>query len=518
MLPLVSAGYQMYYDQRELQVQFPGLRVGDTIEVAFVHRDVAAHNMFDEYFGDLVPLQGGNPRARVEYILEAPADKPIYFNLPVDKSERDGGKTIVYRHVEKHVPAIKPEPSMPGWTEFAKYLHASTYRNWDDVGVWYWNLVREQLIVNDDIKKGVAEALQGLPANASEADKVAAIYTHVVRKTRYVGLEFGINAYKPYRTTEIYARQFGDCKDKASLLKVMLGEVGIDSHLVLVRTRDNGTLPERPASLAAFNHAITYVPSLDLFLDGTAEWSGATELPSGDQGASVLVVEDGKGASYRKIPMSEAADNRRRVQQLVELASDGSATLQHDVTITGAGAARTRASFQSAEQRKERLTAVLSDAYAGVDVSDVKAPGIDDINVPATLSAKLKVPKFSREDGTGRQFYVLGRPFSLAPALAGLEKRKHDLDLDVPSSQTFTLSYELPAGHRFARMPQNKTIDTDLGSFSLKVESTRDGAKVQSELVLDHSRTTPAQYPEFRDFLRRVDESLEQTFEVVADR
>ena len=50
--------------------------------------------------------------------------------------------------------------------------------------------------------------------------------------------------------------------------------------------RQLGAIPAEPASLAAFNHAIVYVPSLDLYLDGTAEFHGATELPSADRRAT----------------------------------------------------------------------------------------------------------------------------------------------------------------------------------------------------------------------------------------
>jgi hypothetical protein len=169
--------------------------------------------------------------------------------------------------------------------------------------------VREQLVVDAKIKAAVQEVLRGLPKGADERAKVRALYKHVITSTRYVGLEFGIHGFKPYRTTDVYDRRFGDCKDKASLLKVMLAEAGIASHLVLVRTRDQGTVTATPASLSAFNHAITYVPSLDLYLDGTAEFSGPEELPSLDQGATVLIVKDGAGAELRTIPLSKSADN-----------------------------------------------------------------------------------------------------------------------------------------------------------------------------------------------------------------
>jgi len=84
--------------------------------------------------------------------------------------------------------------------------------------------------------------------------------------------------------------RFGDCKDKASLMFTMLREAGIESRIVLVRTRSNGAVADFPASLAVFDHVIVYVPELDLYLDGTAEHSGTVELPVGDQGVMALLV------------------------------------------------------------------------------------------------------------------------------------------------------------------------------------------------------------------------------------
>ena len=120
--------------------------------------------------------------------------------------------------------------------------------------------------------------------------KVQRIYRWVIDHTRYVGLEFGIHGFLPYRVPQIVQRGFGDCKDKASLLYTMLTEAGIDARLVLVRTRRNGAIHDLPASLSVFDHAIAYVPELDLFLDGTAEFSGSTEFPQMDQGLSLIHI------------------------------------------------------------------------------------------------------------------------------------------------------------------------------------------------------------------------------------
>ena len=515
MVGLASAGYRMYYDQRQIQVMFPGLRVGDTLEVAFVRRDIAARNMFDQYFGDIVPLSGTEPRAFVEYVLETPSDKPIYFNVKVQRHTSKDGKTTIYRHALRDVAAIKPESGMPGWTEVAKYLHASTYETWDDVGRWYWGLVHEQLVVDDAIRKAVEQILADLPSSADQRTKAFAIYRHVVRNTRYVGLEFGIHGFKPYRTTDVYSRRFGDCKDKASLLKVMLGQAGIDSNLVLVRTRDQGNVPGVPASLAVFDHAITYVPGLDLYLDGTAEWAGPTELPVGDQGATVLLVKDGKGAELRTIPVSRAADNLRESVQKVQLAEDGSAAVVQDLLIKGAAAGGIRYEFQSESERVERLQKAFGDMYPGAKVESMKAGDLDDILRPPELHAVLEVPRWAQAQGDGRRsFRVLGRESRLVQSLAPQDVRKYDLLIDVPSIETHTVRYRLPRGKRFAQMPGARTLDGPFGRFDLSVTSTDDGAEVHTTIELTSHRIGRKDYPAFREFLRQVDAGLEQTFTI----
>jgi hypothetical protein len=91
VVSLTEAGYRMFYDQRQQRVTFNGLRVGDTLEVAFVRRDTAARNKFDDYFGELVPLDDTLPTRRREYVLEAPATRALVFNQPVEPSPGPAG-------------------------------------------------------------------------------------------------------------------------------------------------------------------------------------------------------------------------------------------------------------------------------------------------------------------------------------------------------------------------------------------------------------------------------------------
>src|SRR5260370_30878477 len=116
---------------------------------------------------------------------------------------------------------------MRGASELLAYVHVSTYRTWEDVGRFYWGLVKDQLRVTDEIGKAAQEAVKGVPPS-DEMARIRAVYDFVVSRTRYLGLEFGINSFKPYPVETILSRRFGDWKDKAAANEAHLESLGLE--------------------------------------------------------------------------------------------------------------------------------------------------------------------------------------------------------------------------------------------------------------------------------------------------
>ena len=113
-----------------------------------------------------------------------------------------------------------------------------------------------------------------------------AVYESVQRSTKYVAFEFGVHSYQPYPVATVERRGFGDCKDKAAMIVALLRAVGVPAEFAMVRTRSAGDVARQAYSVQLFNHAVAYVPELNLYLDGTAEYAALGELPPDDQGAT----------------------------------------------------------------------------------------------------------------------------------------------------------------------------------------------------------------------------------------
>ena len=547
--------YRLYYDLMARNLSFEALQPGDVLEVAWRVDDTASENLLSDYFGDVTFVDETSRKLRFEYVLLVPEARGIYANAPagVEHAERAlPGGVREHRYTARDLPRIVPEPGMPGWSEVARYLHVSTYRTWDEVNQFYWRLVRDQLKPTPEIQglarqlaaaatagKGAAipakakasagagggacpEASGGPggarsacpPGKMTPADPatrralVQAAYGFVVSQTRYVGLEFGIHGYKPYRVDQVLARRFGDCKDKASLLHALLASMGIDSRIVLLRMRRLGRIPEQPASLAVFNHAIVYVPELDLWLDGTAAYSGTRDLPAEDRGATVLVVNPDGPPRFTTIPEAGAEDNRLEAELDLALAPDGSAAVRGLWRASGQAAPDFRRTYGPEEGRRKLLEQTLSRLFPGAKVEGVTASDLGRIEDDVELRFSASVPRAAQADGPGLRFTPFGAAQGYAESYASLAARTHELDLGGPRDTRFRYRYTLPAGWRVVDLPAPAHGETPLGRFELRFQEERGAIVAEGRIALSGARVKVADYPSFRELMIQLDRAF----------
>jgi hypothetical protein len=427
----------------------------------------------------------------------------------VAKEEMDDGDDHVTRFSATDVPALVLEPNMPPAGELAGQVHVSTFKSWEALGKWYWSLAKDQLDVDDEVRKKVRE-IAGKAK--TDQEKIQAVYRYATL-LRYVALELGIEGIKPRRCALSMARGWGDCKDKATVIVTMLRELGIPAKLVLVRTGMKGDLPKgAPASVSAFDHAIAYVPSLDLFLDGTAEGAGSRELPAMDQGAVALIIDE-QTPKLTRLPVLPASSSPHLRKVELALASDGSAQLAFESTVSGVNAAGWRARYHAEGTRRERATRDFSGVFGaleiGKDPSSLVVKDSDDVEKPITLELKAKAAVAARKEGDSLSVPAAAS-LDLVSTLGTLSARKNPLVVGGLSSSQEERTIKLPAGMKVRSIPTDVSLDTPFGTVVL--EAKQEGAKVvvKSQLALKKQRVAPSEYAAFRDFCQKADDALSQ--------
>lgn len=496
----------MYVDQRFKLVLFDDLEAGDAVHIRY-RVDAIGADILGGFFGDITPVQSYLPKESFVYEVITPADQPLYQGTlkvaPAEPSTIDGETTLAWHLTD--IPALDSEPLGPPYTAVAQFISVSSYADWDALGQWYGPLFSEQMVLDDAARTAGRTALKGA---TDPAEKVRRLYDYVVKNTRYVGIELGVHGWKPFKASEVHRRRYGDCKDKATLLSALLRDNGVDATLTLVRTADRGPVPANHATMWAFNHAITYVPELDLFLDPTAEFNGSSELPTADQGAVGLIVYPDGRTKRVTLPISDSKQNTNASTYQAEIARTSQLKLQGTETFTGAPAAEVRRFLQEPEQRIRRIEEPLAQIFPGVKVTRADFSDLDNFEREVSYSYDIEVPSYGRRDTDSLSVAVALFQHQVTAAYAQLPVRGSAIHITHAWQTQNIVRYLLPKGSKVTTLPEGLSIDTPHISLQQIIRPVDGGFETNDTVTLKSRVIPPQDYQEFRKACLAIDRAM----------
>jgi transglutaminase-like putative cysteine protease len=515
-------------EARSAAIDLPPLEKGDAVEVQYVVEDVR-QSFFGDYFGHREYFRADVPVREKVFILRLPAARRFYFhqrNLEATPSvvEDAANQQRTYTWKLENVDKLKPEPGMPPAYEALPVLEASTFADWMEFSRWYALLIRKQFESSPMIRQKALELTSG---KDSAIEKIRALYHFVAQEVRYNAWEFGVHGFKPYNASTIFARRFGDCKDKATLLTTMLAEVGIPSYPVLIRAADSRGAEDLSLPMVHhFNHCITYVPPgparEELYLDGTALYSGLDELPGGDRGARVLVVRPAEAAgSLEDLPWNPPGDIAAHESIQVALAADLGAEIEVRLAARGDYASALRRIFEVPGQRRKQLERVYGPRLAGASIEEEEFSALEDLAVPVQLRVKLRVPKAIEKTPDGFALKPMDDLFATSRSLQGvnaLEERSWDLLLGAPRKTVLDVDYRFPPGMASKSHPRSGKHEQRFGRLSFEVHPSAGGLRTVRTLELSAHRLGPAEYASFRELATALEKFQEEKIVLEAGR
>lgn len=509
--PIADAQSAMYYDVRARNIRFSRLEPGDVVELEYRVVPFDSENPYGKYFAELVSFGTEIDKDQQKLIVIAPGDMKIFAeqkDLPLVEPALVGSSKV-YQWQVTNLKGLMRENHGPAWTEIAPYVHVSTIQTWKELGQWYARLIAPQFALDATLEH-VAEQIKA--KNPTDLQRIQATHEFVIKNTHYVAFEFGIYSYKPYPVTQTFQRKFGDCKDKASLTIALLRAMGIEAEIALVRTQRLGKIKTEPASVAVFDHAVAYVPKYDLWLDGTAEFSGLRELPIEDQGAMALTVAKNGESVLRQIPISSATDNYTWRSVQAELESNGTIQFSGVNYVRGQDAAGMRRELEKAERKQEFVRGRLAEVLPSVEISSVSVPGVSNLEEDLTVSYRGEIQRLTQTGVLSIPTSWMPRPYlaSLAPS----PTREQELLLQAPWTTEEEVHIKLASGAALAALPGDLHVENEFGSATLKYTKTGDELVVFSSIQFRKVRIEPQEYPAFRAFAETLETAFRREVQV----
>jgi transglutaminase-like putative cysteine protease len=311
----------IYSDSKSKVIIYPKLEVGS--QVYYRAKSVLHTPQFPGHF---FTWEHYSPHVRYESV-NVELTHHVGIEVGISTKGMQGGKleasllpnTVSYKFTFSQDKAYPGEESRADFSDFAPNFSASTFKTYADVGTAYQVRAKDMAKVTPAIQTLANDLIQ--KANAQTTlDKVKVLHHWVAQNIRYLGIYVGAGGYVPHDAQSILDNRYGDCKDHVVILEALLAAVGIDSSPALINSSAAYLLPQLPTP-GIFDHVITYVPSLNLFLDSTSRFAPVGTLPNGDLDKPVVIAATG---ALGRTPMTHPSKDRTESRIQMKLTRNGS--------------------------------------------------------------------------------------------------------------------------------------------------------------------------------------------------
>lgn len=487
------------------------IRNGDILDVSY---SIKGFNpIHDNHFSGGTTLNDFQPIGKINYCLIS--NKQLFYKaLNSDIKPEIGNYKGYTTYNWKTILAKEPvfEENTPNWYLPYKNIFVSDFKTWDAVVDWalniYTDTAKPTKLLQDKIE-------QIKNSSEYEGERISATLKFVQDEIRYLGLESGIGAYKPFSPNKVIEQRFGDCKDKSWLMVNMLRNMGIKAYPVLVNSVYGESLHQFLPSPKVFDHVVVKVvdsTNTNLFYDPTnSNQFGNYKSVSFPNYGKVLVIKNGV-TSLEQVPSK--SEDLIEVFDTFDLPTIGGPGTLNIMTVyreAEADIMRARYKSSSLSSLSKDFKSYYDNLYNGVEV--LKDPVFED----DSLANKILVEESYKIDniwtpmfGNDKNITVEFIPYSILDVfLSPNEKeRKTPFALYYPTHKKHQITVKLP--RRWQIPKDNISVNSKSFDFSMKAKanSKQDILYINYEYKNKSSYVKPQDFQDYYSKIKEVEQII----------
>jgi hypothetical protein len=509
-----DAGNGIYSESKVKVIIFPNVKVGSRtyylVEALKHTPDFPGHYAWTEYFSPHRKYGRAEVRFSHAPSLDIRVEGPSMTGGRIEKPQPTKNESVRYQFSYSQSTAHPAEPLMVSYADFAPRFSASSFKSYAEVAKAYQDRARPKAEVTKIIKD---QAIQIIGDASTTEEKVRRLYNWVARNIRYLGVYAGAGGYVPHSAEKILRARYGDCKDHATLLEALLRAVGIESSTALINSDRAYRLPD-PPSFGVFDHVITYVPEMNLFLDSTSRMTPMGLLPAGDVGKLTVIAATGQVLST---PLDDTAKDKTVTTTKMTLKADGSVQGNTKVEQFGYFQLLSRAKVYSNENKPaNEIVGNMLSRFNESGTGTIVHPAPLNLEAPWVVTADFSLDPVVNLPGMVALTMPVGLSQGRFQTLASI-KAQSNARFPHPcgsSSHEELIELNLPAGTKLLRLPANVQLQTKTLSYQATYEAGGNAVKVSRKFMAQRGKSVcdKADEAEWDQFTKVLQRDLRQQF------
>lgn len=501
----------VYTDYRQKHITVPGLRPGEELEYEFVtitQTPLAAGQFWMEHdfakSGTVLDeqLELNVPKDRTIKLKTKPGNDPKI-------SEENGRRIYTWTssHLEeedKDKEKDKKKKKAPKEPE-APAVQMTTFASWEEMGRWYAGLEKERRRPTAEIRAKASELTKG---KSADLDKIQGLYDYVAPNFRYISLSFGVGRFQPHAASDVLHNEYGDCKDKHTLLASLLEASGYHASSVLINS-GRKLDPDIP-SPSQFDHVFTLVPvgKDEIWMDSTTEVAPFRLLAAPLRKKQALIIPPDGVPHLEETPADPPMVNQQHSEMDGKVNELGKLSAHISYELRGDGELYMRMLFRHVPRNKWNEWVKEMNSFSGVggEVSDLNVSDPADTHQPFKLDFKLEAPNFL---DWSKKKSDLVLPLSQISMADADEDDTDPVKIGSPVEYGYHLRLEFPAKYT-ERAPLPFSMKRDYAHYEATYKTEGNVFTADRSLVTSMNELPSARASDYISFRRAVMADAEQ--------
>ena len=513
----------VYTDYRQKHITVPGLRPGEVLEydmVTVIHTPLAAGQFWAEYEFDKTnidldeTLDVDVPAGRSLKLKCKPGMDPKIteekgrrvYHWTSSHLEREDESKDKDKKKKKH----RPDDDRPD-------VQLTTFETWEQIGRWYASMEKDRRLPSPEVRAKADELTKG---TSGDLAKTQELYDFVAKNFRYVSLSLGVGRYQPHAASDVLHNQYGDCKDKHTLLASLLEAEGLHANSVLINS-SRKLDPDVP-SPSQFDHVITMLPmdGKEVWMDTTSEVAPFRLLAYTLRKKQALVIPPANLSNApaphleetpadTPVPDTERSEITGKINEIGKLEAHVSYEFRGDEELL------LRSVFRRVPQANWQRVAENINAGLGGDVTNLKVSDPAATTEPFSLSYDVSRLNFLDWSKKKTQIILPLVQFNLPDVGDGDDNDADDepLKLGPKAEYSYKIKLELPDKYS-AHAPLAFSLKRDYAEYQATYQVEGNTFTAGRKLTLHQDELPVARAADYESFRRAVGADLNQQLAV----
>jgi hypothetical protein len=478
-----------YDDSKETVFDFPSTTLGSLCYQKSIIAEKDIHLLTPFYFSNYLPA------LNTSFTIEYPSNVNLKYLVKNDNQkiisiiEDTKGRTKKLSFTTTDLKDRDYYGNAPGfsYTEPHVIFYIASYTDNDDKKVtvfetvndfYKWNYSHLKT-VNKEPSADLQKLTDSITQNCkTQKDKAKNIFTWVQNNVKYVAFEDGLEGFVPRQAKDVCSKKYGDCKDMASLLTVMLNNANIKAYYTWIGTRDIAYDYNDVHLPITDNHMIC-AANIDekwYFLDATDPHCIFGMPTHGIQNKQALIAIDEENYKIERVPVIEHQTNEIIDSTVITLNGNN---IKGNIAVHFSGYCGSDTynylSYKDEVQTKDYVKAKTSKGSNKFLMNEYTVKKYDIANKKLSFNVNFELPGYAKQ--IGDEYYInLNLDKLQANTFIDTAKRKVDVEYDYKYNWKQYTILTLPDGYEVNYLPKNYSTIT--GDFGMIINYEKKGNQI----------------------------------------